>query len=363
MKKRPLIGSVIDLSIRRANGEIEHIGKIHNNLGYGSLVAGLTSSNIGFFTDDSRVLVKTGTWAQSGSVVSRITGSDTIPISPNGTIFFADGSYAFPINTGTTTAINVSDSKTVAAQTAYYITNISSAPTSGSAFSKTGFTTTISYNPATGIVRNERNTPFVMDAVVTTQVIKSIVIGGGSGNNFIYLIDPTVTLNPGDAPIINSFLYELKYTDDPESFASGSISDIAQSGTIQYMPSVSSLRTDAPKIAQFIANGNQITVADKRTTDIQRQTLLSGVTVLASINTTTDSATTIAPSNYFTGTQNCQININFTSSNVKQIVLSNNTAVTGVVLYVITFDSPITLTSGQVLNLTMTTRQNRFYQP
>ena len=227
-------GGVLHFSVHRANGSIErhratnYFNGLYPDIGSGSMRQNTSGSAYYrmLLYGNSAVKTLTGTWAQSGNIISRVSGTDVIPT--NQLCFrFADGTFGGFHVSGSGTSANVSRSQTVPAQALSYY---------GDWYSSGAYPVlyeTVNYFAAVktysgGVITNTITGPHLTSMVTATTTIRTIgiqYIGGGSYERAgsIFALSTPLVLNPGDVVSLDSYVATLTFEGlgAPIPFSSG----------------------------------------------------------------------------------------------------------------------------------------------
>lgn len=362
----PKCGAVANISILRANGDMEPIGDVygfhHNTIGRAAESSDRTypssMSTVQFYTQSSGtgVDVWTGTFSQSGTSVSRVSGSfDMTQISTNDLIIFGSGERAWRVSGGSASAMQVYPSQTVPATTiTRYRTGTSGygSNPSGSNQQQSG-AQNASLVYSNGVTTKTLSAPAVFSPASSSYTLTAVSYNPGSATvagqqvGGFFPIPSAPTINVGDAVVVNSFVYRITWDNyQPRTFAVSPITGIVGTGRIQRLKRISVHENAAtPNRIYLVADANKITLPDMLDpsgTIIAGSSLTAIETITASGSATAASAST----NGNTASTTCFGSV-VTGGTVKQILWGTTTEIIAVIEY----DTPVTIASGTVLTL------------
>lgn len=359
---KPKFGSVAEIEIlRRKKGgrnRIDKIGRFGNapsswliirgSTTYPSHIRGSDSSSFYFQLKNSSDITKLdGTFSQSGNTLIRETGDYSFSSSTDPLFFFEDGTKAGYRLSGSGESITTSRSNEIPPGNLY-------------SFNQT-FESNVGLNVSHYPSRSYQDGVFTVETqnrLLFPQSSSEFYLRGMSQSMVSYnnatstisKISPTL-VNVGDVVVIENF----KYIFDqgfykPIRFIDSPIAGIAGSGLFQRMLRINDAdHSFTPNRIYLISYGNEIVLPDaKSNTD----TYLNPSSLTVS-DTITASNLNSSPSfeNDGTSTNRCSGTIGSNISNIKQIAWGSTTQIHGIIEY----DTPISLESGKVLTVGMST--------
>lgn len=357
MNLQAKFGSRINLSIKKANGKIRNHGYFYNhpnsqwiinssNLLFGSV------SNLNIYTLSYNSIRNLGQWQQSGTTISRVSGSESA-LSTSGSFYkFADGTYAGVKTWTGTTSFTSNISQSVSAQDLYEFSSITSSLSESQSLISNSFTRTYS----DGVISlNITSPPLIFNPASSPYTLKCIAIGAFSSPTYrVLLIDiyPEIEIEIGDQIIINSFEYNFDYGDhQPREFAVSPISGISGSGRAQRTRRANERNSStSPNRIFLISDSNKISIPDMYGPTGGTLVNPSSLTIDQSL-TATGSTVNTTELNGYIDSHSCFSNVTSTGT-YKQIAWGTTTEIFGIIEY----DTPVLIESGKTLTVGMSTQ-------
>jgi hypothetical protein len=373
---KPDVGAIIDLSIRRANGTVEHLGKFHNFLGGVPYSTGrlnpVSGNNISFYARDSPgAYAFTGTWQQVGTAITRVTNVGpnndltAAGVAQDDLLVFGTGERS-PIFTITNASAAVARySMGVAATTlvAYknYINGFGRNPGTNitgqsivacagvAAYSNGVLTYTLSAQqtfPAALVAYTLRSIPYSYGSIAS--------VGGATSGGVFHISAAGVSMAIGDAIVINSFVMTYTWASyQPVIFAApGPIGNINQSGKYQRLHRVTAEESSsAPTRIFLLTDANKIVLPDMLgpATAIlapASYTIKETITVSSGTVTTPDAGTTFN-ANGVESRMAMQGTVLTGGTDIRQIAWGTTTQIFGAIEY----DADVTVAAGKILTI------------
>jgi hypothetical protein len=368
MKTSARIGGILDLSIIRANGDIEHIGKIHNVAGnivnaderipFNSSLS--SNTGVPFFGTQTTTgkVAMSGSFSQSGTTVTRESGSfDLTTVSNGDLIVFSGGQRAYKTASIGASSCTVSKSQGVSTTTAdrYKTGTVGFGNSYSSGASQTllnsSYAVTSSYS--NGVFQNNLASPRLFAAATSGYTMKCMSVGiyadsSSTAYGSFYDFPSDIIVNIGDRLFINSWRFTITYDDYlPRVFAVSPLSGVSGSGRYQRLFKVHETEATLCNRIYLISDANKIAIPNMIAPDnsVASYVLMSGITRMEDITAVSTTAkasfaNNCTQSNSIVGTVT-------TGGSVKQILWGTQTRAYGVIEY----DTPITISAGQVITL------------
>lgn len=352
------LGSRIALSILRARRgsrcRIDTLGEFHNFpfnlfLTSGTSVRCNSTDVFNFASQNTHGIVAlSGTWEQSGTTLSRATGSDVLS-GASDLYVFADGTIAGWHIAGSGTSITVSRSQAVAAQQLYKFETNATAPNN-----QTLASVASSRNFSSGVIANRLTTaPATFAPASSGYTLRAITQSqnGVSNINRVWIpIYPEVTINAGDAIVIDDYVYEFSYGyHEPVPFAVSPIAGLTGTGTMQRTRRITDTDVVSPTRIYLIADGNEITLPDVLGPS---GTLINpGSHTIAETIVATGTTNSAGVANNMTQFHSCFGVVATGVASCKQVAWGSTTEIYGIVEY----DTPVNVAAGKVLTVGMGT--------
>lgn len=348
--KQKKAGTTIHLTIHRANGEKEY--RIENNiLSTGWMAASqrsvISTGNFTFLTSTIAILSAiSGTFSQSGNVVTRITGTgNLLNLSVNDMAIFGSGQYTQKQGSGAATNFNTNSTQTVAATSlsAFFMSSRGDA----TSVVQTSLTQNYTGSYSNGITTLTMDAPHTMTPTPSAYTFNTLYMRCNVVATECALFHmPGTTLGIGDALEITSAVVRYDWNGyQPRTFAMSQLSGIATTGRYQRLRAPNSTENIVITKIWLITDGNQIPIPDM----IPANTTLTP-SILTVINQTLTAinieSTAAAASNQYTQSASAYGTLTATNS-YKQIVWGTPTALAGM----IEFDTPYLINSGQVITV------------
>jgi len=367
------VGSTISFHVIRKGKKIHVHENLHNHIG----AALLTETRrfqpdyyaAAFYTTDTLIgnnaLPSTSTFQQVGTAVTRVTGSDPLPIPYN----FSSGAIIWPGNVfgGYVTTSNA------AAGTATMSRSVNVAANNGgryfgmSGFNYTNrqyknhFTSAGSVTYANGVITHTVVSPTnscIFSPLVTPYTLRSItrIRQGYSGETYIYDLPSPIEMQVDDVLVISSVVLKLTYaTYQPVTFAVCPISRMIATGKIQKLLPAEIDFTDRMENAYFVQTANAVVVPDMPTYGASR------ITAASLTNPTNLSyyqyynLITATAANEYTAATKSDFVITNTLTDIKQIYLGSANVNVGL-FAALEFDTPQTFAAGKILSATLSSK-------
>lgn len=347
------IGSKINLKVMKPSGEIVDYGEHRNHISQGwvtdfAFYTRADSTVMQFASLSSRrVFALSGTWQQSGTSISRVTGSDTIAATSQ--IFaFADGTYTGWRVSGSGTSCVVSISQTISASKLYSYDTASGA---------TGY---VQFKDNTALTKNYSNGVTTVSALSTVfspataaYNLYTIAAGDsitGAGYRAMTInLEPEIPIGIGDRIIIDKFIYTFEYpTGAPVAFSTSPISGLTGTGRTQRLRKTTVSDGDFPSRIFLLTDANKISIPNMLGPNDSVLTPAS-YTILETI-VATGARNFAAPANNTTEGNFCFGTVG-TGGTVKQILWGTPSEFFGVIEY----DTPVTIDAGRVISVGLST--------
>lgn len=351
------VGSVIDFGVVR-NGKEIYRTKAHNVPGNEVFTTRLSLQN----DSTTQILLCNqiansqkldGTFSQSGTTITRESGTGDIGVNTNGLLMFADGSHAYHVS-GTGGSAEVSRSQTVSTQELYSI-DTGANPTTDIIGSST-FDNRLSereiFISGTKAICNYKDLPLTVTAGANEKCYM-IVIRANSELVFFYLENP-FDIQSGDDFYFYSLSTIWDYVSNANtSFSSGDIAGIAESGDVEFAYRAHHTNEFSYDSGDWEFGLNQ--VADEIVSPQDPQ-LLSFGQPSTTFNIGGGAGQVDIPSvtNNRKGTIQASVTIDQDYTDITQILVSWFPSSTRFIMLVVNFDNPISLDAGFVLNLRFT---------
>lgn len=365
MKKQIEAGSFIDFHILRDGKVIHEQNNLHNiwNTAFmnsngannlANIIGGATIVNslyvYSYTTTIKRAL--TGTWARSGTTISRSSGSDTISASSDYYVF-ADGTRGGYYISGSTTSATVSRSGTVTAQALdeYRVASLSAL--AGYSASAT-FTGSNSHAPtySNGIttLENVSGSQCIFAPAVTPYTLRRLYVSLGGINTFSahYDLPSPVSILAGDIIVVTGFRNEIRYGSYlPVNFAVSPISGVTSACVYQRLFPTLGVGTEwnggtSPNRIFLVTTPNAVTVPNMPSSSIAPGTITAAQTITAlAFNTVPTYTNDFVGSSYAAGATTGAV------SNIKQIYWGDTTRLHGV----IEFTTPQTIAANKGISV------------
>jgi hypothetical protein len=342
----------ITVEIHRANGKVEKLndGLPIHNLPSNDLLAHASRYNLGASMIDiscysARIATAiAGTWNISGTALTRASGSATL--SNNRAVKLSNGYFGYVVS-GSAPNWVVSRSGAVAAGLTLveYNTSLAANSTTNREQIK-GSISAIGQAYSAGTITLGPMSSQAVDAVVTPYTLRRITIRfnttGSGGCHFDLPVD--VSMGAGDQVVVTSFTFTWVFDiHAPRAFVSGFVGNVAVSGTIQRLLPVTDIENTGNPTRIFLINAaNLYTVPNMSTATINPGTAFTAYETI----TVTGATQAPAVSNDWTEASSNFGAIVTGSATTRQIVWGTATKAYGI----ITFDSDVNLTPGQVVN-------------
>lgn len=368
------VGATIDLSIRRADGSVQHLGKFHNFLGSQPFSIGrlniFASGNINIYARDTPGIYSfTGTWQQVGTAISRVTN-----VGPNNDLtasgwtqddmlVFGTGERCTLFGVTNATTGTARQSQNVAATTLSlyrtWQTGFGRNPaTSIAGQSVSGLNGTMAY--ANGVHTYTLNAPQSMVATSVAYTLHCLVYSygaltavGGATTGGIFHISGGIALQIGDAIQINSFVITYTWSSyQPVVFsAPGPILNINQSGRYQRLARISAEESAVtPNRIFLLTNANKIVLPDMlgpATTILAPASYTIKETIVSTINSTVAPSNLTFANNGVESSSSVQGTVVTGGSDIRQIAWGSTTQILGAIEY----DADVTIDPGKVLTI------------
>lgn len=368
------VGATIDLSVRRADGTIEHLGKFHNFLGSQLYSTGrlnvFAGGNINIYArDQTGIHVFTGTWQQVTNTVSRVTN-----VGPNNDLtasgltqfdmlVFGSGekSTIFSITNASSATTNQSQSVAATTMLGYkiYQNGFGRNPaTTHTGQSVTGAAGTLAYS--NGNMTYTMNAAQSFPATATAYTLQCLVYSygavisvGGATPGGVFHISGGVAMGVGDAIIVNSFVVTYSWASyQPVVFsAPGPILNLNQSGKYQRLARVNAEEAAVqPNRIFLLTNANKIVLPDMlgpATTILAPGSYTIKETIVSTINSVTQPGTATFANGGVESASSIQGTVVTGGTDIRQIAWGTTTQILGAIEY----DADVTIAAGKVLTI------------
>lgn len=351
-------GFEISLIIKRADGTIEDLGVVHNVLssfGYRSPPAmdnvGGAAVQVVATTHTTPVKVTlAGTFSQSGSVITRASGSFDMTTIANGNMLrFGTGENAIKLSSGSASTANVSRTQTVGATTLdHYQWSLADASVQQTAAGTQAHTRSYTA-PILTWTNGGYTFPVHSGASYTLARItyRWTNPGGGSAAGSHFDLPASVTVNAGDQVLVTSSIMKATWNFyQPQAFAVSPISGYTGTGRIARLLKASEEEGTFNARLYLVTDANKLTPLPDMPGPSGSYTTVASLTILETIVPSLATTTTGADSNNYIGGINVG-GVVVTGGTVKQIFLGNTTNM----YWVIEYDTPITVSPGDVIQL------------
>jgi hypothetical protein len=368
------LGGVIELEIHRATGAIENYGKIHNIIGAAATVidrvpynhSGNASHGTVIFASQSTKgsALLSGTYSQSGTTVTRVTGSDSMnDISLGDIIKFGSGEWAYKTANIGASSCTVSKSQTVPTTTLTrhktwtngFGVNITTGAVQQST-SASLYTTTTAYS--NGVVTATMTSLRTFPAVITPYTLRCVSAGiqlssQSAAYGSYYDLPVDINLLAGDVIVIKSWRYTINLASYlPKAFSVSPITGITGTGHIQYLLPLDrspTYQVGGP-IISLISDANKITPIPNILTmgaSFLNYSAVTKIEVIPAVQTLTAAA--YSNNNTF---NNQLVGATSVGGTVKQIIWGGATSAFGIIEY----DTPVVIPANKalILNLSQT---------
>lgn len=362
------VGSIINVSIWRADGTVDNLGDIHNVLGVtifsSSRQAPTGTTKFYAISGVKGKTTATGTWMQSAFRIQRVTGTmPTSALTPGNAVMasgdmvvFGSGERSFVSNIINVSAFNATVSKIIPETTLQYYgvgqTGWGRVPTSNvNQAQQTATTYSTFTNYSSGVITcSATTTPIVFPTAAVPYTLESIVsdspVGsylGASPANFFDV--PSTPVGFGDAIVINSYKYVVTFDDfRPRAVTGSALSGTPFDYVYQRLKRVSLNESTPVTRIYLIDNATPFALPDMLA-PAASQITPSNLTIKETVVAFVDSNDTPSAS---TETQDTSTGYGILTSgqaNVKQIAWGD----TGVIFGIISFNSAMNLSAGRVI--------------
>jgi hypothetical protein len=347
-------GSKIDLSVKRASGEIENYGEFHNyplpSFITSNFIKGVTYLGSGVnlevqSSSDTCILQLSGTFEQNGFTINRVSEAYSFPFD-NGLYVFQNGVVGGWRNAGSGASITVSRSNSVSAQTLYrFIPTITGIQETS--------VTSITAIYSNGSMTLSTTQPKALPVVVSPYTLRTLNFcdSGSPGRGRAIPINPPIDLQIGDAVLINNFTYTFSYpSHTPTTFTTSPLSSLSGSGVFQRTRRITSGDNITANRIFLLTDANKITIPDMLGPS-DSLLLPSSYTITETIVASQTSSTNAQVSNDMEESHTV-IGITSIGGTIKQIAWGTTTEIFGIIEY----DTPVVIPTAKVIRVTMSTK-------
>lgn len=362
------VGSVINVSIWRADGTVDHLGDIHNMIGTVIFSNGRLnpSGNVRFYTVSGGnnftkgKYLPTGTWTLSVNRLQRVTGTYPITsVNPtqNDMVVFGSGERIYVSNAINVSAVNMRGASRVIPETSitYYATgqtgfgriaasNANRAQQSAVSNTTTGYTSGV-------ITCSATQTPIVFPLAPNSYMLECIVGDApvssylGSQTASFFDITPSVQINTNDVVTINSYAYRVTFDDfRPRLITGSALSGTPFNYTYQRLHQVNIMELAQATRIYLIDNATPYTLTDMLSIG-QANVTPSNITIKETLIGYLDNNSSPDGDNYAQDTSTCYGILTSNQANVKQIAWGDTSKLYGIV----SFATAQNLSAGKVI--------------
>lgn len=349
-------GSIISLSVLRANGEKEIICEsLHNVMNASILLASSfsLSANITLFVSSYNQRFRSqidGKWSQSGDTITRNSGSGTIPATGNTILQFEDGDWSYRVS-GSGTSATVYHSRTKANLDLYLILSNALAGVSTNRKQNQNFSNVAESTYSNGVYRIKTKTGgHVMPPASSPYILRALTISTNafddSNRGFLYDLPSDININIGDSIVIDSFEFTYEYDEyQPRVLLESPLTGVSTSCRAQRMIPAAGTQTAEnvnPNRIWLINDGDEYPLPDMVTSSVNPSVLTVLETIVAAGSWSNPSF-----SNGVLESNSCYGTVATGGSTIKQIAWGDTSRIFGI----LEFDTPQNIPAGKVITI------------